>query len=256
MAVLPGEDGRPFALVLNSGDGYDATRLVLPQVRDAFAAELGEEYLVGIPNRDFLIAFSQRDPGMAAGIAMKLCRNRSAVGVEPDGSFTSWRQFETLRAALTTGIVDVGTDLDQMRLRKSEWELSCHRAAARITVSAMDRAVEAVRPGALDSEVAAEAERGQRFEPPLSGDELAFYDAVSTNESAVELQGEDVLVHQAPARQVQVPAGQAARGDQAGDRPDGVDGSALRRVGITPPRSRATPRAPSRSCPGPWVGRR
>jgi uncharacterized protein YtpQ (UPF0354 family) len=72
MAVLPGEDGRPFALVLNSGDGYDATRLVLPQVRDAFAAELGEEYLVGIPNRDFLIAFSQRDPGMAAGIARQV----------------------------------------------------------------------------------------------------------------------------------------------------------------------------------------
>jgi type I restriction enzyme R subunit len=42
-------------------------------------------------------------------------------------------------------------------------------------------------------EVAAEADRGKRFEPPLSEDELAFYDAVSTNESAVELQGEDVL---------------------------------------------------------------
>ncbi|NEE04616.1 type I restriction endonuclease subunit R [Phytoactinopolyspora halotolerans] len=42
-------------------------------------------------------------------------------------------------------------------------------------------------------EVAAEGKRGARFAPPLSEDELAFYDAVSTNESAVELQGEDVL---------------------------------------------------------------
>ena len=42
-------------------------------------------------------------------------------------------------------------------------------------------------------EVAAEAERGKHFTPPLSEDELAFYDAVSTNESAVELQGEAVL---------------------------------------------------------------
>lgn len=45
----------------------------------------------------------------------------------------------------------------------------------------------------LAQEVAAEGNRGQHFDPPLSEDELAFYDAVSTNESAVEQQGEDVL---------------------------------------------------------------
>jgi type I restriction enzyme R subunit len=45
----------------------------------------------------------------------------------------------------------------------------------------------------LAKEVAAEGGRGQHFTPPLSHDELAFYDAVSTNDSAVELQGEDVL---------------------------------------------------------------
>ena len=42
-------------------------------------------------------------------------------------------------------------------------------------------------------EVAAEGNRGAHFTPPLNTDELAFYDAVSANESAVELQGEDVL---------------------------------------------------------------
>jgi type I restriction enzyme R subunit len=45
----------------------------------------------------------------------------------------------------------------------------------------------------MAKEIAAEGNRGKRFTPPLSGDELAFYDAVSTNESAVKLQGEDVL---------------------------------------------------------------
>ncbi len=45
----------------------------------------------------------------------------------------------------------------------------------------------------MAKEVSAEGNRGQHFTPPLSSDELAFYDAVSTNESAVELQGEDVL---------------------------------------------------------------
>lgn len=45
----------------------------------------------------------------------------------------------------------------------------------------------------MAQEVAAEGNRGGQFAPPLSTDELAFYDAVSANESAVELQGEDVL---------------------------------------------------------------
>ena len=42
-------------------------------------------------------------------------------------------------------------------------------------------------------EVAAEANRGAHFIPPLNTDELAFYDAVASNESAVEVQGEGVL---------------------------------------------------------------
>ncbi|OBA86067.1 DEAD/DEAH box helicase [Mycolicibacterium mucogenicum] len=46
---------------------------------------------------------------------------------------------------------------------------------------------------ALAKEVATEGDRGKRFTPSLSHDELAFYDAVAANESAVELQGEDVL---------------------------------------------------------------
>jgi type I restriction enzyme R subunit len=46
---------------------------------------------------------------------------------------------------------------------------------------------------ALAREVAAEANRGNSFVPPLTHDELAFYDAVAQNESAVEVQGEGVL---------------------------------------------------------------
>ena len=45
----------------------------------------------------------------------------------------------------------------------------------------------------IAKEVAREADRGTRFSPPLSSDELAFYDAVAANESAVEVQGEGVL---------------------------------------------------------------
>jgi len=45
----------------------------------------------------------------------------------------------------------------------------------------------------LAREVSSEAKRGERFDPPLGVDELALYDAVSDNQSAAELMGDDVL---------------------------------------------------------------
>ena len=48
---------------------------------------------------------------------------------------------------------------------------------------------------ALAKEVVADSESGQKFSPPLSEDELAFYHGGSENDSAVELQGEDVLAN-------------------------------------------------------------
>ncbi|HTE21043.1 MAG TPA: DUF1444 family protein, partial [Armatimonadota bacterium] len=70
--VLRSSDDRVIAMVVSVQDGYDATRLVLPSVRDSFAEELGDEYLVGLPNRDFLVAFSEREPEMAAGIVRQV----------------------------------------------------------------------------------------------------------------------------------------------------------------------------------------
>jgi type I restriction enzyme R subunit len=46
---------------------------------------------------------------------------------------------------------------------------------------------------ALAREVSADAERGSDFAPPLSPDELAFYDAVAQNESAVTEMGANIL---------------------------------------------------------------
>lgn len=46
---------------------------------------------------------------------------------------------------------------------------------------------------ALAREVAEEANRGQQFTPPLNDDELAFYDAVALNESAIQEQGPGML---------------------------------------------------------------
>jgi type I restriction enzyme R subunit len=46
---------------------------------------------------------------------------------------------------------------------------------------------------AMAQEIAKEGDRGKSFDPPLDRDELAYYDAVSENESAVDVMGTGVL---------------------------------------------------------------
>jgi len=72
LAGLNGPDDKPFALICNMRDAYDAARLCLPAMREQFAQILGDEYLVGLPNRDFLIAFSEKDPEMTANIVRRI----------------------------------------------------------------------------------------------------------------------------------------------------------------------------------------
>jgi uncharacterized protein YtpQ (UPF0354 family) len=55
--------------IYNSGDGYDATRLLLADVLSGWARELPGNLVIGIPNRDFLIAFSDANPEILRGIA-------------------------------------------------------------------------------------------------------------------------------------------------------------------------------------------
>ena len=46
---------------------------------------------------------------------------------------------------------------------------------------------------AMAKQISEESKRGAKFSPPLDDDQLAFYDAVASNESAVLEQGDDVL---------------------------------------------------------------
>lgn len=57
-------------LVVQSYDGYDAARLLVPQFRDFVASKLGYPFHAGIPNRDFLIMWSIENPEtMKSGFA-------------------------------------------------------------------------------------------------------------------------------------------------------------------------------------------
>ena len=90
---------------------------------------------------------------------------------------------------------------------------------------------------ALAREVSADASRGTTFAPPLNGDELAFYDAVAQNESAVTEMGDGKLAEFARDL-VRTPAATSPRTGQ----PDDV------RAKIPPPSSASWPSRLSARC--------
>lgn len=53
--------GKGALLILNGNDGYDATRLLLSELFADFVARMPGTTVFGVPNRDFLIAFSDAD---------------------------------------------------------------------------------------------------------------------------------------------------------------------------------------------------
>jgi uncharacterized protein YtpQ (UPF0354 family) len=50
--------GKGALMIFNNCDGYDAARIVVPELFRDFEASLPGTLVIGVPNRDFLIAFS------------------------------------------------------------------------------------------------------------------------------------------------------------------------------------------------------
>ena len=62
-------------VVCDTRDSYAATRVLLPDLMATWAERIPGRMLIGIPNRDFLIAFSDRDPAHMAAIAGQVRRH-------------------------------------------------------------------------------------------------------------------------------------------------------------------------------------
>lgn len=60
LTLLQGEEGA--AAVFNTGDGYDAARLLLQELHDRLCPEFGREFFVAIPTRDVFVAFPMNAP--------------------------------------------------------------------------------------------------------------------------------------------------------------------------------------------------
>ena len=56
-------------------DGFAATRVLLPEMMEKWASRIPGRMLIGIPNRDFLIAFGDRDPARVAALAEQVRRD-------------------------------------------------------------------------------------------------------------------------------------------------------------------------------------
>lgn len=69
--LITGE-GAKRLIVANTHDGYDATRLLLPDLLASWKPHFPGNMVIGIPNRDFLIAFSDADESILTSIAHQI----------------------------------------------------------------------------------------------------------------------------------------------------------------------------------------
>ena len=55
------EEGRTSLILFQTGDGYDASRVLLPTLHDRLREHLGSPFVAAIPNRDILLCFRNDD---------------------------------------------------------------------------------------------------------------------------------------------------------------------------------------------------
>jgi uncharacterized protein YtpQ (UPF0354 family) len=65
-------EGEQRLFIFNSGDGYDATRLLLTEVLAEWGQSLPGRLVIGIPNRDFLIAISDANQDVLRAVAAQV----------------------------------------------------------------------------------------------------------------------------------------------------------------------------------------
>lgn len=62
-------EGAQRLIVCNTQDGYDATRLLLPGLLAGWRDQFPGQMVIGVPNRDFLVVFSDADRQILASVA-------------------------------------------------------------------------------------------------------------------------------------------------------------------------------------------
>jgi uncharacterized protein YtpQ (UPF0354 family) len=93
--------GEQRLIIFHSQDGFDATRLLLPSLLERWRPEFSGNMVIGVPNRDFLILFSDSDDTIFANLA---------------------HQIQMDAANLDHGLTDQLFTLIDGQVREYEWE--------------------------------------------------------------------------------------------------------------------------------------
>ncbi|NTV63179.1 MAG: DUF1444 family protein [Oscillochloris sp.] len=65
-------EGAQLLIIFNTQDGFDATRLLLPELLEGLRGQFPGRMVIGIPNRDFMILFSDADESILANVASQI----------------------------------------------------------------------------------------------------------------------------------------------------------------------------------------
>jgi hypothetical protein len=84
--------GSGALLIFNGRDGYDATRAILPELFASFAAAIPGNVVIGVPNRDFLIAFSDADRGVFEQIRAQIATDAEAQQYPISAELLTYRE--------------------------------------------------------------------------------------------------------------------------------------------------------------------
>jgi len=73
-----GDEQTGKLFILATQDGYDATRILLSPLLERLAGRVSGELVVGIPNRDFFIAFGNANPLLVGQVGQQIKRDAQA----------------------------------------------------------------------------------------------------------------------------------------------------------------------------------
>jgi uncharacterized protein YtpQ (UPF0354 family) len=65
-------EGARRIVIFNTQDGFDATRLLLPDMLAGLRRQFPGRMVIGVPNRDFMILFSDSDETILANVASQI----------------------------------------------------------------------------------------------------------------------------------------------------------------------------------------
>ena len=98
--------------------------------------------------------------------------------------------IEALRDAI---LAEAGRASGASLVRQRSFSARLGDVMLRYTNSQLTAAEVLIELWELAKEISVEAQRGRQFDPPLAADELATYDAIADNASALDVLGQDVL---------------------------------------------------------------